>query len=88
MSTEKPRVPLFRWLAEATAIFMGVTLGFLADDYRDYLNDRDQERQALGQLLQDLELDSADVYPMLAQSQWIGQATRWVTDRENPMANP
>jgi len=56
-----------RFLVEAGAIFLGVSLGFLADDYRDHLNDRRLEIESLGQLLQDLELDSADVEPMIGQ---------------------
>ena len=57
-----------RLTAEAVAIFLGVTAGFLADDYRDYLNDREREVELLTQLIEDLRLDSADITPILQPS--------------------
>ena len=60
-----------RLLAELAVIFAGVTLSFLADDWREYRSDRDSERVLLEQILTDLEGDSADitasVAPLLVQ---------------------
>jgi len=69
-----------RLLLEATAIFSGVTLGFLADDFRDYRNDRKQEHESLTQVLLDLELDSEDMSPMLPQTEAIAEGTQWISN--------
>lgn len=74
------RLPALRLFLEAAAIFAGVTLGFLADDYRDYRNDREQERESLAQVLQDLELDLDDIAPIVRQSTSIAQAMRWIAN--------
>lgn len=52
------RLPWIRLAAELAVIFLGVTLGLLADDWRQSRDDRQAERQALGELLADLEADS------------------------------
>lgn len=50
-----------RLAAEFLVIFAGVTLSFLADDWRDYLADREEEEVVLQQVLADLVADSADI---------------------------
>jgi hypothetical protein len=69
-----------RFALEAGAIFLGVTLGFLADDYRDYLNDRSLEQESLQQVIDDLKLDHDDMAPMVPQTQTIAELTRWISN--------
>ncbi len=79
MSTNK--IPFKRLSLEVLAIFLGVTAGFLADDYRDYLNDRRREREILGQLLHDLALDSTDIAPIIPHSIARAEAMLWLNNR-------
>ena len=81
MAADSPSARFLRLVLEAGAIFLGVTLGFLADDYRDYLNDRSLETESLQQILVDLELDHDDMSPMLVQTQALAESTRWISNR-------
>ncbi|NIR43534.1 MAG: hypothetical protein GWN99_06500 [Gemmatimonadetes bacterium] len=76
----KNGVPIKRLALEVLAIFLGVTAGFLADDYRDYLNDRRREREILQQLLEDLALDSADIAPLIPLSANRARAMLWLNN--------
>ena len=78
--TPNRRISVLKLFLEALAIFLGVTLGFLADDFRDYREDRRLERESLGQVLQDLALDSADVLPMIDQAERLIGGSRWITN--------
>lgn len=81
----RKRIEWRRLILEAGAIFLGVTAGFLADDFRDYRNERDREREALGQLLEDLRLDSADLAPILPRHQLRVEVTQWLSaNLDNP----
>lgn len=62
------------------AIFVGVTLGFLADDFRDFRENRRLERESLTQVLQDLALDHDDVRPMLEQADHLIDSSRQLTN--------
>jgi len=64
--------------SEAFAIFLGVTGGFLAEDYREYRNDRDREREALEQVVRDLELDAEDISPIVHRSRGVATAMIWL----------
>jgi len=70
-----------RFGLETGAISLGVTLGFLADDYRDYLSDRSLETESLPQVIEDLRLDREDMAPMVLQTQALAESTRWITNR-------
>lgn len=50
--------PLREYLLEGLMIFVAVTLGFLADNLRDYLGDRDAERAYMRAIVEDLAIDS------------------------------
>ena len=69
---------LQRLSLEALAIFLGVSGGFLADDYRDYRNDRQEELEILAEMLDDLALDSADLAPVLQKSVSRLQRMTWL----------
>ena len=71
-------VPLGRLALEAFAIFLGVTAGFLAEDYREYRNDRGRERVALEQIVRDLELDAQDISPIVERSREVAAAALWL----------
>jgi len=69
-------------LAEFVAIFAGVTLSLLADDFREFRNDLGSETSSLQLVLRDLEEDSNQLETALthprrheAWSAWMGQ--RW-----------
>jgi uncharacterized protein (UPF0248 family) len=40
-------------------IFLAVTMGFFAESYRVYLNDRSKEKEYIISMVEDLETDSA-----------------------------
>lgn len=81
MANERQPGRALRLGLEVGAIFLGVTLGFLADDYRDYLNDRSLETESLQQIVEDLRLDHEEMAPMVGQTQAMAEATRWITNR-------
>lgn len=74
------RIPLTRLFLEVLAIFLGVTAGFLADDYRDYLNDRRREEDILRQLVEDLTLDSADIAPLIGNGSRRADVALWLVN--------
>ncbi len=80
--TEKGRIrkSFLGLVLEAAAIFAAVTLGFIADDYRDYRTDRRLEQESLNQVLLDLELDTADLTPILRQATRIADGMRWISN--------
>ena len=65
---DQPRAPLRRFGLEALAIFLGVSAGLVGDDWRESRIDRGREREALVQMLQDLEIDAADIAPIVEHS--------------------
>jgi hypothetical protein len=81
MANDRNSGRVLRFGLEAGAIFLGVTLGFLADDYRDYLNDRSLETESLQQIIDDLRVDDEDMAPMVSQTQAIAEMARWITNR-------
>lgn len=72
------RLPLARMLAEFGVIFLGVTLSFLADDWRQLRTDRMDERLALEELLADLDAEAADLSDLRAGSRDDAKATLWI----------
>ena len=71
------RVPWLRLLAEFAAIFAGVSLSLLADDWRQYRADRAQEVELLLGLQSDLVADSADLVPVRRRGErWNQGAVR------------
>jgi len=71
-------VPVMKLSLEAFAIFLGVTAGFLAEDFREFRAERRQEQQALAQILRDLELDAADIEPFVEASRGMAEALLWI----------
>ena len=69
-----------KMVLEVIAIFLGVTLGFLAEDYRESRDDRRRGSEVLGQLLQDLNLDSLDIDPIGPQSATRETLTLWLNN--------
>ena len=67
-----------RLAVEALAIFAGVTAGFLAEDFRESRTEQRQEREALEQIVRDLEIDAADITPIVETSGAIAEAMRWL----------
>ena len=55
------RLPWVRLVAEFGVIFLGVTVGLLADDWRQSREDRADERSALEEMLADLEADAEGI---------------------------
>lgn len=50
------------YLREGVMIFVAVMLGFLADNYREYLDQREQEQSYLMSLREDLQSDTARLH--------------------------
>lgn len=78
--TSPARLPWLRFAAELGIIFLGVTLGLVADDWRRSREDRRDEARALSELLADLAADSiglADLQRLLGvhdtSAMWIHQ---------------
>ncbi len=71
-------LPIARLVLEAIAIFLGVTAGFLAENYREYRNDREREQEALEQIIRDLELDAEDISPIVERSRGVATAMIWL----------
>ena len=74
---KKVQIPWARAGAEFIAILAGVTLALLADDWREYRNDREEERVALQEIIQDLVADSAALDEMLQLAQGQTEAAFW-----------
>ncbi len=67
-----------RILAEFLAIFAGVVLGLLADDWREARQDRERESFALQEILADLKGDSAELASFDRQARDWNSAGLWV----------
>lgn len=76
-----------RLFAEGVVIFLGVSAGFLADDFRDFLNDRRQETAILEQLIEDLALDSVDIAQPFESSVVRRDAMRWLARVEGSVVD-
>ena len=72
------RSTAYRVLAEFVIIFLGVTLGLLADDWRQTRGDLEAERLALGELLVDLDADSVELEVLRARGQSWDRGALWV----------
>ena len=71
------RIPWARVAAEFIAILAGVTLAFLADDWREFRWERVDERLALQELLADLEADSLRLSAQLQSHRQVDAAVLW-----------
>lgn len=72
------RLPWARLAAEFGVIFLGVTLGLFADDWRQSQEDREDERRALYELLADLEADSIDLDSLQVSMEVHDASAMWV----------
>ena len=92
------KLPWIRILVEALTIFLAITLGFFAENYREEMNNRGREREMIHQLLEDLETDLTEIAPILNSNElrtntmtWlnnnVGQAS-FTTDSVQAVLNP
>lgn len=65
-------------MVEAAAIFAAVTLGFLAEDYRDSRGDRAQARELLVQLVSDLQVDAGELEETIQSGAPRAEALTWL----------
>jgi len=49
------------YLLEGLMIFLAVTMGFLAESLREYITDKEKERQYVSSLINDIKQDSANL---------------------------
>jgi hypothetical protein len=77
-SVNTKSLPIGKLALEAFAIFLGVTAGFLAEDYREYRNEREREREVLEQIVRDLNLDAEDITPIVERSRAVAAAATWL----------
>ena len=63
------RKSLGDYVREGAMIFVAVTLGFLADNYRDYRGEREAERSYMRALVDDLVVDSVRLTENIARLQ-------------------
>ena len=75
---ENRRIHWPRVLAEFFAILAGVTLALLADDWREYRNDRVDEGLALEEIAADLEADSVHLALLFEKAQATDQSVLWL----------
>jgi hypothetical protein len=74
----KGQIPWARVFAEFLAILAGVTIALLADDWRDYRNDRSDERVALEEILRDLETDSLELAAQYGRMRVTERSSLWL----------
>ena len=72
------RLPWVRLAAEFGVVFLGVTMGLLADDWRQTREDRKDETRALTELLADLEADSVGLDSLLVNLEGHDASAMWV----------
>lgn len=71
-------LPWARMAAEFVVVFLGVSLSFLADDWRQHRNDRATERASLAELAADLESDFATLSAIRERMEGWESAASWV----------
>jgi hypothetical protein len=68
--TKKPKQRTFRgFIYEFFVVFIAVTLGFLADNYRENLADSEKERQYADNLVRDLKKDTTILSELIISNQ-------------------
>ena len=82
------RVPWKRITAEFLAIFAGITLSLLADDWRQGKEDREREAEFLAEVSQDLVRDSTELRTLLTQMEYWDAASLWVNRNANQASMP
>ena len=75
------RVPWLRLAAELGAVFLGVTLGLLADDWRESRTDRRDDEEALLAFLADLAADSVDLNNLRSNMEVDDSSAMWIRQR-------
>jgi len=73
----KTQIPWGRIVAEFFVIIAGVTLALLADDWRDFRNDRREENIALQEVLADLRTDATELATQLGSQRSDEAAALW-----------
>ena len=69
MGTSKPRHQLFRRAGEVAAVFLGVALAFVADNFREDLQEQAAANDLASALLEDLNLSLVDLREAQAAAQ-------------------
>lgn len=77
--SESPRI-WKRGIAEFVAIFLGVTLSFMADDWRDHLREKDEASRVLAGLAADLENDLNGLREKISLDGSTLEAERWMLE--------
>lgn len=77
--SESPRI-WRRGVAEFVAIFLGVTLSFMADDWRENLRDRDEAERVLAGIASDLENDLASLRAKIRFDGEVLAVERWLLE--------
>ncbi|MGD2123611.1 MAG: hypothetical protein PVJ76_17800 [Gemmatimonadota bacterium] len=77
---KKVHIPWARAGAEFIAILAGVTVALLADDWRQYRNDREEEQVALQEIHNDLAADSVALNKMRQLAQAQTEAAFWAQE--------
>jgi hypothetical protein len=75
--TDSPRL-WRRGLVEFIAIFLGVTLSFLAEDWRETLRDRAEADRVLAGLVADLESDQSGLRDKIQIDSILLQSGQWL----------
>ena len=58
------------YLREFAMLFLAISLGFVVDNYREYLSDRERERVLMRQVMDDLRADIANADSNLVMRDW------------------
>ena len=70
-----------RYGAELVVVFLGVFLGLLAENYREFRRERADELVSLARIVSDLEFDREDMTGNLERTRVSHEAARWIMDR-------
>ena len=74
-------LPWARMGAEFLVVFLGVTLSFIADDWRESRQDKRAEQAALTELSADLQADSVELQAILERMTTWDRSALWLLQR-------
>lgn len=77
MSTKRDQAR--RAVLEFFAIFLGVSLSFLADDWREFLSERREEKRVMRMIVGDIERDTAEIRLQIRQDSIALAAMQWLS---------
>lgn len=85
---ESRKLPSARYAIEFAVIFLGVWLGLMAENYREYRQERADEQVSLQRLIDDLGHDVSDINGNLQRTEASHQAARWILARADRLDVP